>query len=792
QAGGVNVFVFNNSYSREFGDSKKSGIELIQDGKRIVTNGDVRLSNTPEQWDPVSVLSNRTIKRDKNAIQVALSYPDYHFHYSIHVREDGGSFLISVYLNKPLPKKLQGRAGFNLDFLPTAYFGKSYLIDGRSGLFPRHPFGPMHKAKTGKFEASPLSKGSTLVMSPGNASTRIKIKAVKGHLALYDARNKAQNGWYVVRSLLPANKKGKVVEWKVTPNITPGWKRKPVIGHSQIGYTPGQKKVAIIEEDPNDNKSREIELDRLLPNGKKVKELSGKPKTWGKYLRYKYKRFNFSSVRQPGVYVLKYGNQQTRPFRIAKNVFKKNVWQSTLATFLPVQMDHVFVNDRYRVWHGLSHMDDARQAPINHKHFDMYRQGDSTDTRFKSGQHIPGLNVGGWFDAGDYDIRTQSQYAVVLTLVHAEEAFHIKWDETSVNEKNRYVNLHHPDGVPDIIQQIQHGTLQLLSQFKVVGHAINGIISPTLQQYTLLGDAATQTDNKIYDPSLDSLQTKGKYSGRPDDRWAFTNKSTPLDYGSIAALAAASRVLKGYNDTLATQSRQTAIRVWKKDHSQKPVIFKSGNTTGGPLKTEEMKAAMELLITTKGDQKYANRIKKLWPYVKKHFYRLGGWAARAIPYMDASYKQNVRAAVENYKNGLKKMKRQNPYGVPITKGGWGGSGTVLQYARLDYQLHRAFPSLISPRPVFRAMDYVLGTHPVNNISMVEGVGAYSQTNAYSSNRADYSFIPGGIIPGVLIIKPNFPELKTHWPFLWYENENVITEGALFIYVANAAEKLTSK
>src|SRR3546814_20830404 len=69
---------------------------------------------------------------------------------------------------------------------------------------------------------------------------------------------------------------------------------------------------------------------------------------------------------------------------------------------------YVFASDL-----GEANRDDARQAPVSHEHLDLYAQGPTTDTRFKGGEHIPGLNVGGWFDAGDFDIRTQSQYAVV-------------------------------------------------------------------------------------------------------------------------------------------------------------------------------------------------------------------------------------------------------------------------------------------------------------------------------------------------------------------------------------------
>ena len=40
----------------------------------------------------------------------------------------------------------------------------------------------------------------------------------------------------------------------------------------------------------------------------------------------------------------------------------------------------------------------------------------------------------------------------------------------------------------------------------------------------------------------------------PDDRWAFTSHTTPLNYAAAASLAAASRVLRGFDDALAIQS----------------------------------------------------------------------------------------------------------------------------------------------------------------------------------------------------------------------------------------------
>lgn len=786
---GADVLVFNNWYSGYFSDSKLSGVEIIHHGVRTVTNGDVRLSNTPEQWDPIPRFVDRKVLKDENRVRATLEYPDYHFSYHVEAAARGKSVQISVILDRPLPEALAGRAGFNLEFLPSEYFGHTYLADGRSGQLPRHPFTGMYRSEAGKLETAPIDTGSTIVMAPEDPERRITIQSSSGSLALYDGRAKAQNGWYVVRSLIPAEKTGTVVQWTITPHAISDWTRKPVIAHSQVGYHPGQKKVAVIEMDPNDSYAGNVRLYRISAGGRREIQVSGQPVSWGRYQRYDYARFDFSEVTEPGVYVLEFEGVTTSPFRISGDVYAKNLWQSTLDTFMPVQMDHMLVNDRYRVWHGASHLDDALQAPVDHEHFDLYRQGPTTDSPYRPGQHIPGLNRGGWYDAGDFDIRTQSQYAVVSTLVDAYETFGITWDETTVEQPNRYVDLHRPDGTPDILQQIEHGTLQLLSQYLAVGHAINGIIVPTIGQYTHMGDGLTQTDNHIFSSKLDSLEVEGNYSGRFDDRWAFTSKSTPLDYGSIAALAGASRVLRGYNDTLATRSLQLAERVWKEEHAREPVIFQSGNTAGGPLKVEEMKAAVALLKATNGEQQYAERIKELWPYVRKRFAGMAGLAVEAMPFMDSGYRQEVRQAVVGYKKQLDQLSKQNPFGVPVSTGGWGGSGSVLHFAMQNYQLHQAFPELIGPEYVLRGVDYILGTHPASSVSLVSGIGSRSKTVAYGNNRADYSFIPGGVIPGVVIVKPDFPELKKGWPFLWYENEYVINEAALWIYAGNAANSL---
>ncbi len=788
EAHGLSVLLYHNAYHTVFGDQKMGGLEIILHEQRIATDGDVRLSPTPAQWDPIPRFIERKRGPSGNELTAFCTYSGRGLSYRVEVQPEADGFRVSVHLDQPLPAALAGRAGFNLEFLPTAYFGKSFVFEDASGVFPRHPDGPMQKEADGTVQPLPLATGHRIVLAPEDPLTRVTITSDNGPLLLFDGRNQAQNGWFVVRSLIPSGKTANAVVWHIHPNVVPGWTRPPVVAYNQVGYTPERTKVAVLELDPLYNAAKTARVLRITPDGDYKEVLRSEITPWGKWMRYQYARFDFSSVRKPGLYAIEYAGRINGPFRIAKNVYE-GIWRPSLDTYLPEQMDHVKVREGYRIWHGASHLDDARQAPVNYKHFDGYAQGPSTDSPFAPGEHIPGLNVGGWYDAGDFDIRTQTQADVITDLTLAWESFGIDSDETTVDEKSRYVQIRKPDGIPDVIQQIEHGVLQLLAQYKVIGHAIPGIIEPTLEEYTHLGDAASKTDGRIYSPRLGLLETDGEYSGVPDDRWAFTTHTTPLNYAAISSLAAASRVLRGFDDKMATECLQTAVRVWDEEHKQSPALFKSFNTTGGELSDEETKAAVELLVATHGGDTYRKRLQELLPVIQERFSDLGWIAVRAIPFMGPEFKSGLAAALRSYKVELDADLSKNPYGVPIATGTWGGSHQVAELAAHMYFLHQAFPDIVGSEYTLRGLDYVLGTHPVSNVSYVSSVGTQSRLIGYGNNRADYSFIPGGMIPGVVIVQPDYPELKDDWPFLWFENEYVVDTVTTFILAAGAANAL---
>jgi endoglucanase len=96
---------------------------------------------------------------------------------------------------------------------------------------------------------------------------------------------------------------------------------------------------------------------------------------------------------------------------------------------------------------------------------------------------------------------------------------------------------------------------------------------------------------------------------------------------------------------------------------------------------------------------------------------------------------------------------------------------------------------MSKEDVLKGLDYIFGCHPYSNISFVNAVGTRSKTVAYGNNRADFTTIAGGIVPGLILLKPDLLENKDDWPFLWGENEVTIGGSAEYIFLGCAANDL---
>jgi hypothetical protein len=275
-------------------------------------------------------------------------------------------------------------------------------------------------------------------------------------------------------------------------------------------------------------------------------------------------------------------------------------------------------------------------------------------------------------------------------------------------------------------------------------------------------------------------------------------------------------MLKDYRSDLADEALKAAEQLWQFEQAH-PAKFSPNSyvpSDDGGFHSQELAATAELLITT-GAAKYRDRLIALLPSLKgisgEQFGSGPGWVlARALPKVDdAGFKSTVTELAGKWKTVADKRAASNPWGVRYVPGVsnpeykletrsavhstfvWGEGWNLQEDAFRQYYLHRQFPDLFGKGPILATVDFVLGAHPANNRSFVSGVGAESPLIAYGINRADWSHIPGGVISGASLVKPDYMELK-QFPFLWYQTEYVIGGAATYIFDLLAAQSLTGK
>lgn len=780
EAPGFSFLVFHNNYQVGY----QGGLQLIENGERVVDSGDVMFVPKPGIRQPATSVISREVDA-ANSTATILGDLGELGGYHLICRTDGKHIFVKLRLDKPVDWSRFEQAGLRFYLYPATYMNASYQGDNDSGTFPTQYSG----------QQALVAGTKVLRIAQEDSLHAVTFSRSDGSIALSDIRQRSPQQWFLVFAAIAPGSSDREVNIEITPSIHPEWRRPAVIGISQVGYHPAQVKRAVIELDPREASAAEVKLYKLEVNGepKLVKSAAASP--WGKFLRYQYEIFDFTDVREPGTYMIETRGVKAGPFLISSSVYDQ-AWKPTLEYFLPIQMCHVAVREGERTWHGVCHLDDARQAPANKVHIDGYQEGPDRETRFADDEHIPGLDWGGWHDAGDHDLPAGSFATTVLYLALAQEEFHPSIDQTSIDRASRSVWLHQSDGKQDLIEQIEYGVEGMLASFRISGRIFPGIIERSPAQYGHLGDPEDITDNKV----------------DGDDRWVFTNRNTGLQYEVSQSLAVASRALHDANPTLSAECLKTAIALFEYEQQHPPVYAISAYVPrDSGFKSQEIAATAELLLTTY-DARYSEHLVSLLPEIRRatleQLVSGPGWTLiRALPIVDnAEYRSTVLDVAHNWKDLISKRDAATPYRVPLppdvthpdfhleTRTGihsafvWGPGWNLQTDAVHQYYLHKTLPDIFDDQPLFSVVNFVLGCHPANNKSYVSGVGTNSALIAYGFNRADWSHIPGGIISGASLIRPDMMELKT-FPFLWYQTEYVIGGAGSYIFDVLAADRL---
>ena len=785
---GFAFLIYHNNYI----GGRQGGLQMILHGERVLDAGAVFCRTADGKKigyydNGDKEIGERMLDLDNNTVTVREKIVPLDISYDLIIRSNGEAMRITVRLDEPIDWGKVRDFIFKIELYPEAYQNKTYIGGGRSDSFRERDMGRREL----------IRRAPEILIAPEDRLRSLKIRADKAVLGLYDERRDLKISGYMIFAALPRNSSEREFSVHIVPDIDPDWRRPPVIQIDQVGYHPAQVKRAVLELDARTSEVGEMQLLHLQEDGTLKMIKSGVPIEWGPLFNYRYYTFDFTDVRQPGQYFLRYGEQQVGPFRIGEDVLAE-AWQPTLDIFFPVQMCHVKVRNFLHVWHGACHLDDALQAPTDKKHIDGYRQGPSTETSYQPNEHIPDLNWGGWHDAGDFDLASGSQCKTLLWLALAQEEFAPGRDVTTVSRAKRLVDLFEPDGKDDLLQQISFGAEFLLGLYRQIGHIPPGIIANTGPLYGAHGDPASITDGLIYDPALKPEETRCERSGLFDDRWIFTNRNTGGQYQFAQVAAICSRVLRGYDDALADECLQAAQKVWAYEQSHEPVHFKVAYQ---PQEDEyhslELAAAAELFLTS-GKAEYQEKLKSYAASIQampalRFGQGVGFTLIRVLHKVkDESFRRAVIEKTKEFHNEIAAVFAKSPYGVNMRFGIWGNNWSVLSLGARLYYFIKIFPDIFKAEYLYSAVHYNFGCHPATNHSYVSGVGAKSATIGFGFNRADKTYIPGGVVSGASLIRPRFPEYRSRaWD--WYQTEYVIGGSAAFVFDVLAAEHvLTGK
>jgi hypothetical protein len=663
----------------------------------------------------------------------------------------------------------------------TRYGGASYRADGRVHVYPKD-YAERQSLPTGvrRFETH-----------TENSRLNIVLESEAG-FTLFDQR-RYKDPYYLVQVDLPTGAQTSVDVFITLPDV-PGYEPHAAVRFSRIGYPAAAEKVAILEwpkhaARPADGVRLERKDGSVAFAGK-----FGETETLS-YVQNAAATFDFSSVREPGEYRVVWQRGATEWFPIKPSVFIDRLWHPTLDSFIPFEMCHADVDlGPDVIGHGLCHADDAVRAPANHHGPDAFISYEAKGTPYGPREHVP-LGIGGWHDAGDFDVNVPAQAFVVWTLALAFEEFGLTRDVATLDVPKRKFTAGKPDGVPDILQQVEWGARWLLSVQQKDGRVYNGVCAELPQR-------AGRPVDKITDG----------VPGTGDERLLYVDYHSDQQLNYVIGMAAAARALKATNANLADQclkASKLAFSYFQKN----PEVYRKGSYTAPDVKGKErdgavIAAAIELYLAT-SDAGYLREVEKLAPSLEelKFEWPLPRWTspgpfpyapsflARLVPKLQSGpLKDSLIATCRRAAQVVVKDVSVRPWPIYTwDMGEWGNNGILLARVFDTYYMTRVVPDALPPEKTLRGMYWLFGLRPTTDKVFVQGLGLPATEHLYSTHLHETvgygpKSIPGAVTPGMGGFW--FSNVVAHIDEHGYygHNEACIYTQAAYIFAMNAMKK----
>ena len=488
---------------------------------------------------------------------------------------------------------------------------------------------------------------------------------------------------------------------------------------NQIGYLPGQSKIALLLNSATANAS--VELVNHQTGAIIVSKNPGRARTDGASGDV-IQAIDFSDVQQEGEYHWQTGSIKSAPFKITAQVY-----QSALATLLRsyyLQRCGVELHDPVTgIYHPPCHVKDASMA--------------HQDSAHPAGQSLP--TQGGWHDAGDYGKYVATTAVTIGRILSLYEQHpQLFWDkQLSIPESG--------NGIPDVLDEMQFGLDWLLRMQRQDG-AVYRKLSGKNWPIGLSPDEDQQA------------------------RYVY-GVSTPETAKFAAAMAIATRVFQPLRPELAQQYQQAAEKAWSYlektptmqvnwvdgDDSGSGKYLSSETDTEASLTVDtddRFWAAAELYVAT-GRPEFEHYVAD---YLKTNKYTLFEWKDPSALGMTNYLFQTKHPIASDIRAQLvsKLQKRADQALAKANRSGyrlandhfiWGSNKIAAEEAITLFYANQAKPRAAYQTAAADQLDYLLGRNPFNQ-TFVTGLGTHPVRHAnHLFARAKRIYIPGLLVGG---------------------------------------------
>ncbi len=534
------------------------------------------------------------------------------------------------------------------------------------------------------------------------------------------------------------------------------------VRYSPIGYPANGEKKVVLEWPKHLSRPAEDRVQLQRADGTVVAQGRFGQTVTLRHMQGAFAMFDFSQVREPGDYRVVWA-RGTVEFPIRQSIFEDRLWEPTLDCLVPFQMCHAQVDLGPGIpGHPFCHMDDGIRVAAKYGGTDGFRSYECTGTPYKAGDAIP-CAKGGWHDAGDCDLNIYAQGFSTYVLALAYEEFGLDRDVATLDVDAQTFKLGQPDGTPDLLQQIEWGTIWLLSMMQPDGRSYVGVVEqPHLRSSP--GGWGTGTDNK---------------PGTGDERHVYVDHHSELQLMQATTLCAVSRVLRQARPELAQTCLDAARRAYQyfrtHDEVYRNTAYFYERTIG---RDQAVAGALAELYMTTGDAAYlrdleamADKIASIdleYPAKRESgcssFWYAPPILARLIPKLPEG--KLKAACLSTCRRGAKyhaQLLRDRPWPGHYTDFGKLGSAHVWPTRVYDtYWISKVAPDILSLDKAVMPMLWLYGFHPFSNVSYYAAPGLDGPKHIHGGHlsylfRPEQGAIPGALVPGMTAVRPYVPD-----------------------------------